>query len=150
MSAMKVIIVKEVPKLGKPGEVKSVADGYARNFLIPFGFAEPATESRLSAHLRVQAERAAREAKERARFEVLAEKLKGLTLRLTLKVGEQGQAFGSITAPDIAEELGRQGIALDRRWIELAEPIKATGEHTVTIKLPHQAIAVVKVATEAE
>jgi len=145
-----VILLHEVPKLGKAGEVKNVANGYARNFLIPQKLAEPATETALKNLTRKQVEISARLAREKAGLEELAEKLRSLELRFTLKVGEQGRAFGSITAQDIAEKLTEQGIKIDKGWIELEQGIKTTGEHSVKFKLAHQFEAEVKIVVEAE
>ncbi len=147
---MKVILLKEIPKLGKPGEVKQVADGYARNFLIPFGYAEPATEPAMKNIARRQTEISSRLAREQAAFQGLAEKLRQTPLRFALKLGKRGQAFGSITAQDIAEKLAEQGITIERDWVELAQGIKATGEHTVVLKLPHGVSGELKIAVEAE
>ncbi len=147
---MKVILLKEIPKLGKPGEVKRVADGYAHNFLIPFGYAELASESALKGLTRKQAEISARAAREQTRLRELAEKLRQTPLRFTLNVGAKGQAFGSISAQDIAGELGRQGVNVEKQWIELEQGLKTTGEHGVKIRLPHQIEAVTRVIIEAE
>lgn len=147
---MKVILLKEVPKLGKPGEVKHVADGYARNFLIPQKLAELATEAALKNLSRKHAEVAARLRREQAGFEALAEKLRSLELGFTFKVGEKGQAFGSITTQDIVDELARQGIEVEKGWIDLEQGIKATGEYTVNVRLPHQIAATIKVAVIPE
>lgn len=147
---MKVILLKEMPKLGKAGEVRQVADGYARNFLIPFGYAEAASESSLKGLASKQAEISARIAREQSQFQKLAEKLAQTPLGFTLKVGEKGRAFGSITAHDIADELNRQGAAVEKGWIELEQGIKTTGEHTVAIRFPNQAEAKINIIVEAE
>lgn len=147
---MKVILLKEIPKLGKPGEVKQVADGYARNFLIPFGYAEPATEPAMKNIARRQTEISSRLAREQAAFQGLAEKLRQTPLRFALKLGKRGQAFGSITAQDIAEKLAEQGIKIEKDWIELEHGLKTAGEHTITIKLPHQIEAGIKIEVVPE
>ena len=145
MNNMKVILLKEVPKLGKAGEVRQVADGYARNFLFPQGLAEPATDQALKTHARRLTSQKSSGEKERARYQTLAEKLHSTPLRFTLKVGEKGQAFGSVTAQDIADEFAKLGVAVEKDWIELEQGIKTTGEHTVKIRLPHQTEAEMKI-----
>ncbi len=146
---MKVILLKEVPKLGRPGDVKSVSDGYARNFLLSRGLAEIATDSKLASLDRRMAERASRDAREKKHYAVLAEKLGEMVLPFTMKVGEKGQAFGSVSREDIAKELKARGIAVERGWIELEHGIKATGEHTVAIAFPHKVAGEVKIAIGA-
>lgn len=147
---MRVILRKEVPELGKAGEVKSVSDGFARNFLLPRGMAELATEANMRAMNRQLAARAAREEREKHDYQALAQKLESITLRFALKAGGRGQSFGSVSKADIAERLTREGVRIDRRWIELEQGIKASGEHTVKIKLPHRVEAGVTVVIEPE
>jgi large subunit ribosomal protein L9 len=132
---MEVILREDIAKLGARGEVIKVADGYARNFLIPKRLAVPATPSNKKiieqerlAHLR-------REAKEQAGAEDLAKLMAGLTVTIAQKAGEQEQLFGSVTAKDIAEVLEKQNFHIDRRKIQLHDPIKQLGEHKVTIRL---------------
>lgn len=148
---MKVILLKDIPKLGKPGEIRSVSDGYARNFLFPRGLAEAATRASLEAQSREVATRTVQDERERQRFEALAEKLKSTVLDFELKVGGRGQAFGSVSAQDIAERLAKHGLTVERQWIELAQGIKAAGEHAVDIRLPHQIAAriIIRVKPEA-
>ena len=132
---MEVILREDIAKLGARGEVIKVADGYARNFLITQRLAVPATPSNKKiieqerlAHLR-------REAKEQAGAEDLAKLMAGLTVTIAQKAGEQEQLFGSVTAKDIAEALEKQNFHIDRRKIQLHDPIKQLGEHKVTIRL---------------
>jgi large subunit ribosomal protein L9 len=132
---MEVILREDIAKLGARGEVIKVADGYARNFLIPQRLAVPATPSNKKiieqerlAHLR-------REAKEQAGAEDLAKLMAALTVTIAQKAGEQEQLFGSVTAKDIAEALEKQNFHIDRRKIQLHDPIKQLGEHKVTIRL---------------
>lgn len=147
---MKVILLKDVSKLGNAGDVKEASDGYARNFLFPQKLAEPATANRLKARERTLAERGAHEAHEQADYEKLALRLQSHPLHFTMKVGEQGQAFGSITAHDLAEALGKAGMAIEKQWIDLPHGIKATGEHTVMVHLPHHITATVNIVVAAE
>ena len=147
---MKVILTKDIPDLGRAGEVKNVNNGYGRNFLLPRGLAELATAANLKALNQRMAALASREASERARSQSLAETLAGTPLRFILKLGEKGQVFGSISAQDIADRLGQQGVKIEKGWIELEHAIKTTGEHAVGIRLPHQIAATVKVVVDTE
>ena len=147
---MKVILMKEVTKLGQPGEIKNVADGYARNFLIPYGFVLPATDSNLTGYSQRLAALARGEANEQGEYATLAERLRHLELRFTIKIGQRGKAFGSITSQDIAEELAKNGISIDRKWVALESPMKATGTHTIPIKFPHGMSAELKIVVEPE
>jgi len=138
---MEVILREDVEKLGSRGQVVKVADGYARNFLLPRRLAVPATEANRKI---VEQERQAalrREAKEKAAAEELAKMLSGLVLSTTQKAGEADQLFGSVTAKDIAELLENQGYQIDRKKILLDHPIKTLGEHKVTLKL-HREVSV--------
>ncbi len=146
---MKVILLKEVPKLGKTGDVKSVSDGYGRNFLLPQGLAELATDSKLASLDRRMAERVNHDERERKQYETLAAKLGEIVLSFTVKVGEKGQAFGSVTREDIIGALKTRGIAIERGWIELEHGIKAVGEQTLTVAFPHNVIGHVKIAIAA-
>ena len=147
---MKVIISRDIPKLGKPGEIKNVADGYARNFLIPQGLVEPATETNLKMHVRRIAERVTREERELAEYKTMANNLKEHPLTFSIKVGEKGKAFGSISVQDIAEAIANQGVRVEKKWIDLDDGIKTTGEHMVKIQFPHRVEGEVKVVIEAE
>jgi len=133
---MKVILLQDVNPLGEAGAIVTVSDGYARNFLIPRGLAEPASPSTLKvAEQRLAAERR-RIAREEEAQRALAERLNGLRLVITARVGERGRLYGSITAQDIADRLSETvGEAIDRRRILLDEPIRSIGEHPVTIQL---------------
>lgn len=133
---MKVILLQDVPNLGSAGAIKEVADGYARNFLIPKGLAEAATGGRVKeAQQRIAAEER-RVAKEEEALRSLADRIDGMRLHIVARVGEQGRLYGSITAQDIAEELSQQlGQEIDRRKVLLEEPIRTVGEHQVTVHL---------------
>jgi large subunit ribosomal protein L9 len=148
---MKIVLQKEVEKLGVPGDVVSVADGYARNYLIPKGFAAPATKGsaknaeRLRRTHDQKVEKAVLEARE------AASKLTAVPLTVTAKAGEEGKLFGSVTAADIAKELeARTGATVDRRTVHLAEPIRTVGTHEVTIRLHPEVEAAVTVEVVAE
>ena len=147
---MEVILREDIKTLGKAGELVRVKPGYARNYLLPHGLAYEATEGNKK---RIAAETKARSVRlqsERAGADREAATLSGVQLRLAGKAGEEGKLFGSITAQDIAEELGRQGHTVDRRRIELEHPIKTLGAHTVAIRLHPEVHAEVRVQVVAE
>jgi len=132
---MEVILRDEIEKLGNRGDVVKVADGYARNYLLPKRLAVPATEANKKiieqerqAHLR-------KEAKLAGEAEELAKLLSGVAVTIEQKAGEMDQLFGSVTAKDIAEALEKQNFQIDRRKIHIEEPIKQLGEHKVTLRL---------------
>ena len=142
---MEVILRDHVENLGKRGEVVKVADGYARNFLLPRNLALPATEGNKK---RVEKERKileTRESEERQGAEAIAARLGALDLSITRKVGENDQLYGSVTNADIADLLKEKGFEIDRRKILLADPIKALGENTIPVKLHRDVTAQVKV-----
>lgn len=135
---MKVILLADIKSLGKRGDVKEVADGYARNYLIPKKLAQPADKSNMNIveHEKVLKIRA--EEKLLADATAIAEKLGDRTVTVKANVGEGGKLFGSVTSGDIAAALAGQGINIDKRKIEISEPIKNAGSHQVTIKLHPQ------------
>ena len=138
---MEVILRQDVDKLGRRGQVVKVADGYARNFLMPKRMAVAATDSNRKI---VEQERQAglrREAKEKTEAEDLGKLISAVTLTTVQKAGEQDVLFGSVTVKDIADMLEKQGYTIDRKKIALEAPIKSLGEHKVTIKL-HREVAV--------
>ena len=143
---MKVILTKDVQGTGRAGEVKDVADGYARNFLLPRKLAIPATGSALRSVEQRKASEAKRASTEEQVARALAERLMAAPVMLTAKVGDQGRLYGSITSADIADQLSAQlGQPIDRRKIELETPIRQLGTHEVTIRLHRAVSAVVKV-----
>jgi large subunit ribosomal protein L9 len=133
---MKVLLVQDVQHLGRAGEIKDVSGGFGRNFLIPKGFAVLATSGQIKqAEQRLAAERKRADAA-RKDAEAVAVRLNGKTITFTVKVGEQGRLYGSVTSADIAEQVAKQlGVEVDRRKIELDEPLKTVGTHPVTIRL---------------
>lgn len=142
---IEVILREDVPSLGRAGELVRVRPGYARNYLLPKGLAFEATEGN---RRRIAAETRAREARrqaERVEAEGLAARLASVTLTIASKAGEEGKLFGSVTAQDIADALAAQGLAVDRRRIELEHPIKALGTHTVPVRLHPEVHAEVRV-----
>ncbi|HKE12761.1 MAG TPA: 50S ribosomal protein L9 [Myxococcota bacterium] len=149
MAHVKLILREDVPSLGNAGEVVSVKPGFARNYLLPQGKAIPATDanvSELEHHKRVVLERVTRE---RRVFEAQRDRLQAQLLQFTAQAGEEGKLFGSVTASQIAEELAAKGIEIDRRKIQLEEPIREVGEHTVSIRLHREIVANVKVKVTA-
>jgi large subunit ribosomal protein L9 len=142
---MKVILRKDHDKLGKVGAVVEVKEGFARNFLIPNGIAYAANDGNMRAlnEEKRQAERRAH--KEEQTATKTAAELEKISLTLKMKVGEDEKLFGSVTAQMIADELATKGVALDKRTIELEEPIKALGIYTVNVKLHHNVAGKVKV-----
>ncbi|HEU5287418.1 MAG TPA: 50S ribosomal protein L9 [Candidatus Limnocylindria bacterium] len=146
---MRVILKREVRGLGRPGDVKDVADGYAQNFLLPRGLAIEATAGELK-HL-AQERDAEKAKKDRAHAdaEALAARLAGLRLVFHLKAGEQGKTFGSVTNKDVADALKREHkIEIDRTKIVLGEPLKTIGPHEVEIRILPDVRAKVAVAVE--
>ena len=132
---MKVILTKDVETLGKSGDMKSVADGYATNFLIPRKLAVPAAGGAYRAWQHDIASREEKRTRERGEAEVAATRIASTTLTMGVKVGEGGKLYGSITTKEIAEALARRGITVDRHKIELEEPLKTLGTYKVAIKV---------------
>ena len=132
---MKVILTQDVEKLGKSGEMKTVADGYATNFLIRQNLAVPAAGGAYRAWQHDIASREDKRKREREEADIAATRIASTTLTMGVKVGEGGKLFGSITAKDIADALGRRGITVDRHKIDLEEPLKTLGTYKVAIKV---------------
>jgi large subunit ribosomal protein L9 len=132
---VKVILTQDVPKLGKSGEMKVVADGYATNYLIPKSLAVPAAGGAYRAWQHDIASREDKRQRERAEAEIAATRIASTTLTMGVKVGEGGKLYGSITSKDIADALARRGIEIDRHKIELDEPLKTLGTYKVAIKV---------------
>jgi large subunit ribosomal protein L9 len=132
---VKVILTQDVAKLGKSGEMRVVADGYANNFLIPQRMAVPAAGGAYRAWQHDIASREEKRKREREEAEIAARRIESTTLTMGVKVGEGGKLYGSITAKDIADALGRRGIVVDRHKIELAEPLKSLGTYKVAVKV---------------
>lgn len=147
---MDVILREHIENLGQRGEIVKVADGYARNFLLPRKLALPATEGNKK---HVQRERKiadAREAEEKKGAEALAARIQAVEVVLTRRVGETEALYGSVTAADIAAILADQKIDIDRRKIQLHDPIKQIGEFKVPIKLHREVTAEITVKVEKE
>jgi large subunit ribosomal protein L9 len=147
---MEIILREDVEKVGARGAVVKVADGYARNYLLPKRLAVRATDSNKKI---VEQEREAyvrREAKDVSESQDLAKLLTGVTLTFRHKVGENNHLFGSVTAKDIADALEAQKFHIERRKVQLEEPIRTVGEHEVTVRLHRDVTTNIKVVVEPE
>ena len=147
---MEVILRQHVDNLGERGQIVKVADGYARNYLLPRKLALPATEGNKRHVERERKIVEAREAEEKGTAEAVASRLASVDITIARRVGETDQLYGSVTAADIAEYLKKQGFEIDRRRLVLPDPIKTIGEHNVPLKL-HRTVTVpltVKVVKE--
>jgi large subunit ribosomal protein L9 len=147
---MEVILRQHVDNLGERGQIVKVADGYARNFLLPRKLALPATEGNKRHVERERRIMEQREAEEKGQAETLAARLATVDITIARRVGETDQLYGSVTAADIADYLKKQGYEVDRRRLVLPDPIKTIGEHTIPLKL-HRNVTVplvVKVVKE--
>jgi large subunit ribosomal protein L9 len=147
---MKIILQENIEKLGTRGQVVDVAEGYARNYLLPRKIALQATPGNLKQLERIRARLAKIEAQEHAVATEAASTVTGTTLTFERKVGQADQLFGSVTAADIAEALAAQGIEVDKRKVALSEPIKVLGEYEVPVKFHHNVSAVIKVIVARE
>lgn len=133
---MKVVLRKDVDKLGEAGSVQNVSGGYARNFLIPQGLAVYATDGELKVAAHNQAVKDRKIARQEEQLQSLADKIQGLALSFEARAGKGGQLFGSIGSADIAEQIKEKiGEDIDRRKVVLADPIRTLGEHTVEVHL---------------
>lgn len=145
---MRVVLKQEVRGLGRPGEVKDVADGYAQNFLLPRGLAIVASSSELKRVAQQRDSVAHKAERAKAEAEALAKKLDAVTLVFKLKAGDQGKAFGSVTTKELSEALSREvGVAIDRTKIH-ADPLRSLGVHRVEIRLLTDVRAQITVAIE--
>jgi large subunit ribosomal protein L9 len=147
---MEVILRDHVENLGKRGEIVKVADGYARNFLLPRKLALPATDANRKWVERERKIAEARDMQERGAAEAIAARLNALELTISRKTGENDQLYGSVTNGDIAELLAAKGFDIDRRKILLPDPIKALGENSVPVKLHRDVTANVRVTVAKE
>ncbi len=141
---MDVLLIKDVENLGREGDVVAVADGYARNYLVPRKIAMIASAETIKLQEKIRAERVAREAAEQRDFEELAERLSNVSVTTPVKVGEDEQLYGSVTTQDIAELLKQEGFEIDRKKIVLENPIKALGVYAIEIRLHPEVTATVK------
>ena len=147
---MEVILREDVERLGRRGEVVKVAEGFGRNYLLPRGLALAVTDENKA---RIAKERKAWEVRlsnEKAEFVAVAERISGLRFIAPRKVGENDQLYGSVTSGDVAEFLETKGIVIDKRKVQLDEPIKRLGDHEVKIKLHPEVVATLKVLVSKE
>ena len=147
---MEVILKEDVAKLGSRGDVIKVAEGYGRNFLLPKKLAIEATPANRAVIDQMKAAAVRRQAREKGDAEGLGKQLAGVELSFTRKSGENDQLFGSVTSADIARELEHKGFSIDRRKIQLDEPLKAIGDFNVPIKLHREVVVPVKVTIQKE
>ena len=147
---MEVILKEDVPKLGHRGDVVKVATGYGRNYLLPNKLAIEATAGNKKVIEQMKAAAVRKTQKDKADAEALAKQFEGATVTITRRAGEADQLFGSVTSSDIAAELEKKGFTVDRRKLELDQPIKTIGEHTVPVRLFRDVTASVKVVVAKE
>ncbi len=147
---MEIILNESIPSLGRAGDIVKVADGYARNYLLPKGKAiladkknKALMERRINAIL-------ARAAKQREEFEALANRLEAMDIEIPVRVGEEGKLYGSVTSMDIARAVQENGYEIDRKKIQLSEAIKAVGEYEVPVRLAPEVTAILKVRVVPE
>ncbi len=147
---MQVILREDIDNLGKIGDLVKVADGYARNYLVPKKKAIEATPKNVGAmeHAKKMVSDRLRKLKKESAAD--ADRIKSLAVTIKAKVGEEGKLFGSVTSMDIAEAVKAQGVSIDKRKIVLEEPIKRLGDYTITVKLPADVTAEFKVSVVAE
>ena len=147
---MEVILKEDVNKLGSRGDVVKVADGYGRNYLLPRKLAIEASAANKAVIEQMRAAAVRRSAKEKVQAEELAKQFDGVSVSFQRRSGEADQLFGSVTSADIADALAKKGLNVDRRKIQLHEPLKTLGEFTISIKLHKDVTAHLKVIIEKE
>ena len=147
---MEVILKEDIPQLGHRGEVVKVAEGYGRNYLLPRKLAIEATKANKAVIEQMKQSAVRRSAVEKADADALSTQLEGVSLTFQRKAGEKDHLFGSVTSSDIAEALEHKGFNIDRRKIQLHEPLKSVGEFEVPIKLHRDVTSRVKVVVEKE
>ncbi len=147
---MQIILQQDVDKLGTRGEVLEVKEGYARNFLLPRKLALEASPTNMKRLEKMRAVFAKHEATEKEAAEKLASVLNGLSLTMRRKSGEHDQLFGSVTSADVADAIAAQGYEVDKRKIQMADPIKMVGEFQVPVKLHREVTANVKLTVQKE
>jgi large subunit ribosomal protein L9 len=147
---MKVILLEDVERLGKRGSILNVANGYGRNFLIPRKLAAPATDANIKMAESQSKKVEVQEAKEEKSASQLKTELENVSVTIPMKAGEGDMLFGSVTAASIAEALEEKGYTIDKRRIELEEPIRRLGDHHVSVKLHRNVAAEIKVSVVKE
>lgn len=147
---MKVILLDDVVKVGRRGEVRDVSDGYARNFLIPKKLALSATAGNLTNLEHIKKQQEAKASRVRADAEALRERIESLLYEERRQASEEGKLFGSVTAQDIVDFLAARAVKIERRRVQLEEPIKALGETAVAIRLHPEVTASLRVSVVRE
>ncbi len=147
---MEVILKEDVAKLGSAGDVVKVAEGYGRNFLLPRKLAIEASKGNKAVIEQMKASAARKSATQKAEAENLAKQFDNVSLEFTRKVGEKDHLFGSVTSADIADQLEKKGFEIDRRKIQLDEPLKSLGEYDVPIRLHKDVTARFKVVVKKD
>ena len=147
---MKIILLDDVPKLGRRGEVRDVSDGYARNYLLPHKLALNATPGNLRNIETIKAAQEGRAVRMRSEAETQAQLIEGLTYAQSRSASDEGRLFGSVGKADIAAFLAQNGLSVERRRIMLDEPIKSVGEYTVPVRLHGDVTATLKVTVARE
>jgi large subunit ribosomal protein L9 len=147
---VKIILIEEIPSLGTLGSVVEVASGYGRNYLIPQGKALEATKSNIARFEQQRSRLMQQYAKEKDVAQALADRLSEITLTISQRVGESDRLYGSVTNVHIAEVLTKQGFEIDRKKIDMPEPIKTLGVHEAVIKLHSDVKAVIKIEVVPE
>jgi large subunit ribosomal protein L9 len=147
---MEVILKEDLEKLGHRGDVVKVADGYARNYLLPKKLAIAATKGNKNVIEQMKAASVRRSVAEKGEAEILAKQFEGVSVEFARKTGEKDHLFGSVTSSDIAEALAAKGFTVDRRKIQLDEPIKSLGDFDVPVRLHREVTARVKVTVNKE
>jgi len=146
---MKVILLQDIKKLGKRRDIKSVADGYAKNYLFPNKLAVMATDDELEKLDEFQELEEQQAEEDLLKFQEIAGNLDGLEFEMAAKADETGKLFGSVTAAHIADKLKESGFEIEKDWIKLKEPIKELGEHELDVELPHNLEIKIKVVIVA-
>lgn len=141
---MKVILREDVEDVGTAGQVVEVKDGYGRNFLLPRNLAIPASQGNLKSIGEIQKQKDIRAKKRRKAAEIVKDRIEKLSLQVEVQVGEEEKMFGSVTNSDVAELLQQQGVSVDKRSVEMDEPIKALGVYTVPVKIDKEVTANVR------
>jgi len=148
---VKVILLEDVEGLGTKGDLVEVAPGYGRNYLVPKGLAEVATKGNIKALEQRRQALLRRAERERAEARAVAERLAAHVVKISARAGETGRLFGSVTSSDVADAVKEQlGIELDRRRIDLEEPIKAAGEYQIPVRLASGVTGTIRVEVQAE
>jgi large subunit ribosomal protein L9 len=147
---MKVILNQNIENVGSVGEVVKVSDGFARNFLIPQGWAAPATAGNIRAVELKQAKAIEKEKEARTKAEEIAKRARTLVVAIEASVGDDGKLFGSVTSAEIAEALAAQGVDVDKKHVRTPKPIRKIGAHEIELRLYHNVRALLKVQVAAK